>query len=494
MTVRISLLESGVLLLAAALAIGCSDDETSSAKAPTVKLPSFSDITAAPANIQTAARAVVRLRVSQGAGTGSFISSTGLILTNNHILGNEVCPIEGCYVEVSSMHQRGTPYSDPVVRFAVPQAVDVGLDMAIAQLYTEKGGSQLNTPNFLQFNPQQAEQLIGTHVNVVGHPEAHLKKWTEGTVVDSSGQWFIATAYILPGNSGSPLLDDQGQIVGLIHRGPTGQDLFTDVGVNEYSVGTASGPLTEAMNDPLPDTMLSVNAATTADAFVANNFIYLNAGMGTIPVSGVASSAYTLLASACDAALANVDPKSPDDLYSILFPCISGQAWIECRTERAAPDGSSCPSSAQAWVSRYQAVNQAWQSLFGAIEYSTVSFAIASLQPTEAAGVTAGAQSLQQALSASNPPLNFDLAYYLAAFNIDTYAGQSVSDYFVNYSKVAHYELSAQQIAYGITWLVGNGLTSPQVISIEKKLLNDPKVDVGTQLAIEDLLYQIGEL
>ncbi len=494
MTVRISPLESGIALLAVALAIGCSHDETINASG--AKLPNFNDITAAPAKIQTAARAVVRLRVSQGAGTGSFISPSGLILTNNHVLGNEVCPIEGCYVEVTSMHQKGTTPSDPVVRFAIPQAVDVGLDMAIAQLYTSKGGSQLSTPDYLQFNPQESDQLIGKHVTVVGHPEAYLKKWTDGTVVDSSGKWFLATAYILPGNSGSPLLDDEGQIVGLIHRGPTDQDLFTDVGANEYSVGTASAPLTASMNDPLPDTMLSVNAATTADAFVANNFIYLNAGLSTIPVSGGSSSAYTLLGSACDAALANVDPKSPDDLANTLFPCISGQAWIECRSDAgAAPDGSSCPPSAQPWVARYQSLNQAWESLYGAVEYSTVSFAIASLQPTQAAGVTAGAQSLQQALGASNPPLDFELAYYLAAFNINTYAGKSVADYITNYSSVLHYELSGVEIAAAATWLVGNGLLSMnELISLEKKLLNDPKADVGTQLAIEDLLYDINAL
>ena len=58
--------------------------------------PHFNHIATAPAAIKTAARAVVRIHTAKAYGTGSFISPDGLLLTNNHVLGVPVCPIEGC--------------------------------------------------------------------------------------------------------------------------------------------------------------------------------------------------------------------------------------------------------------------------------------------------------------------------------------------------------------------------------------------------------------
>src|SRR5262249_51829480 len=148
--------------------------------------------------------------------------------SNNHVLGTEVCPIEGCWVELLFLYQRGEMRQDPMKLFAVPVGVDVGLDVAFVQVYQSPFDRQpLDTPAFLTFNEHDAATLIGTHVNIVGHPEGRLKKWTDGVVVDAFGDWFTASAYILPGDSGSPVLDDKGGVVGIVHRGPTAQDLFT---------------------------------------------------------------------------------------------------------------------------------------------------------------------------------------------------------------------------------------------------------------------------
>src|SRR6266480_913827 len=110
--------------------LGCSSGSSNSDSAD---LPHLNDIQTAPANIQTAARAVVRIRTARQAATGSFISATGQLLTNNHVLGDTVCPAEGCYVEITFLYQRGQPRQQPMVVFAKPVAVDVGLDMTVAQ-------------------------------------------------------------------------------------------------------------------------------------------------------------------------------------------------------------------------------------------------------------------------------------------------------------------------------------------------------------------------
>jgi hypothetical protein len=461
-------------------------------------LPHFNDITTAPTKIQASANAVIRVRTAGQSGTGSFISPSGLLLTNNHILGDTICPVEGCYFEMTRQHQRGQALQQPITVFAVPVAVDVGLDMAVVQVYDEDGGAALATPDYLQINPVPVAELLGQHVTIVGHPEGYLKKWTDGTVADIKGKWFTCTAYILPGDSGSPALDDDGRIVGLIHRGPTSEDLITDVGVNLYSVGTASGDLSLAMTNPLPEVMLSVKADTTADAFVNHDLVYLNAHAATISIGGVATKALTALGSACDAGLARNDFESPNDLTSALTPCYDAHLWIECRSDASSvPYGTLCPDGDDIpkWLSRNQAINQASVDMNGQFDYSAVSFAMAALQVTRTSGTAVGGQYLQQAVDAVGPPLDIQLGYYFAAFNIGSYAGTTIHDYIVNYSQIPHYELSARYIAWAATWLWGDGsMSKADVTPFLEKLLDDPKVSVGDQLAIEDYLYEMGAL
>jgi S1-C subfamily serine protease len=475
--------------------LGCSSSSTPGVQAD---LPHMNDIQAASPSIQTAARAVVRVRTARQVATGSFISATGQLLTNNHVLGNSVCPAEGCYVEITFMHQRGQAPQQPIVVFAKPVAVDVGLDMAVAQLYYQPGGAQLPTPDYLTFNPQTPAALIGKHVTVVGHPEGFLKKWTDGVVSGVSGEWFETTAYILPGDSGSPVLDDDGRIVGLIHRGPTAQDLFTNDGANEYSIGTASAPIVAAMTAPLPSTVISVAAPTTADDFLANDLVYLNAHAATVNVGGTSASALSLLGSACDSALARNDFMSPDDLQNALAPCYHAQTWIDCRADApAVPFGVVCPSGSEAtaWKNRFMSANQLWLAMNGQLDYYSVSFAVAHLQPTMSAGTSAGAQNLQLAAAASTPVLDPVLAYYLAAFNVSSFDNTDIRSYVINYQNVPHYELDGTYFVSAGDWLYNNrSLDKNGLLTLLSGLYSDPDASVGTKLSAEDSKYQLGAL
>jgi len=104
------------------LLAACSHSDSGS-----ILLPSFGNISDAPAPIQTAAQAVVRVHTAGAYATGSFISPNGILLTNNHVLGVEVCPQEGCYAQITLMHQLHAPPQDPQTVFLVPLAVDTGL-------------------------------------------------------------------------------------------------------------------------------------------------------------------------------------------------------------------------------------------------------------------------------------------------------------------------------------------------------------------------------
>jgi V8-like Glu-specific endopeptidase len=468
----------------------------SSSSPATVTLPHFNDITTATPEVQTAARAVVRVRTAGQSGSGFFISATGLLLTNNHVLGDPVCAVEGCYVELTQMHQRGEPQQQPSNAFGVPTTVNAGLDMAAVQFY-DPNGNQLDTPDFLSIDSEDPASLLNQHVTIVGHPEGKLKKWTDGQVVDADGQWITTTAYTLPGDSGSPILNDQGQVVGLLHRGPTSEDLFSTTGVNMYSVGTASAPIGTVLAAPPSAPVVSTTAPTTKDDFLANDFVFLNAHVANVTVDGMSISAIPILGEACDAALARTDFTSPNDLSNALTPCYQAQTWIDCRSGSSEPYGIVCPAPTEqsAWASRYQSMNQLWLGMNGQPDYGTASFAIAQLQPTWDDGVSAGAQSLQQVLDAASPVLDFELAEYLAAFAIESYGGTQIATYVSNYKQVPHYELQGTYIAYAAGWRHNNGnMTTAQLQNLLKQLYADPNFSVGTRLAIEDYLYQLNAL
>ncbi len=488
------------LLTLAAFATGCSKSD-SSGDAANPAFTDFKDVSKAPEKIRSAAEAVVRIETGDSYATGSFISPDGLLLTNNHVLGVDECPREGCFVKISLQHQRGQAYTEPVSVFVVPQHVDIGLDMAVVQTYTDGTKATKYTPTrSLTLVSHDTNSLLGMHINVVGHPEGKLKKWTQGDVAYSEGSWFQSTAFILPGNSGSPVLDDDGNVVGLVHRGPTAQDLVTKDDVNEYSIGTSSAPLISAMNAQLPSVVISTAAATTADQVVSHQIVYLNAHAGTVSIKAAngtdpptQTTVLSLLGAACDAGLARTDYESPEDLAGAIQPCLDGQGWISCLPNADAP--ASCPANADktAWASRFQAAYDHFRSLNGQLQYSLVSFAPGSLESSSQAANDTAQTKLQQAVTAANPPLDFELALYLSYFGVTNYANTSFTDYVTNYDKVPHYELELSNAAF-TALLLQQQLGSSKTTNLLSQMQNDPKADLGSVLYSEEMRYEQGLL
>lgn len=458
-------------------------------------LPQFHDVADAPPAIRAAARAVVRIRVAEELATGSFISGDGLLLTNNHVLGVDVCPVEGCWVDLTFLHQRGETPASATTAFVVPRFVDVGLDVAVLQAFTSPG-SPLVTPEHLTIDPRDARSLLGAHIHVIGHPEGHLKKWSSGTVVDALGNWFESTAYILPGSSGSPVLSDDGRIVGIMHRAPTGEDLVTSRGYAVDSLGTASASIADAMLRPLPSTMLSTKADTTKDAVVRHNLVYLNARAAAAIVAGQLAPVLDLLGSACDAAIARSDLRSPEDFYDAIQPCVDATYWIECRMDAGqVAYGASCPAPADrnAWSERFAAVDRMQRALNGRPDLSFLTFAQASLQSSMSDGSTAGATSLRHFLDEAQPPLDFTLANYLAAFGVRSYANADVVDFVRSYRRADHWQLFATTIASSALWFSNNGsFTRDETIKVLEDIANDPNVTISTKLYVEDVRYRSG--
>ncbi|NIA70634.1 trypsin-like serine protease [Pelagibius litoralis] len=144
--------------------------------------------------------AVVTIRVGQGHGSGFFIGSAGLVLTNAHVVGeaNTVQVRLASGVELTGRVVEKDKFHDVAV-------IDTGI--------------RFSTPPYLE----RIMPEVATEVYAVGSP---IKVTLESTVTrgivsalrtdPASGRRFIqADVAISPGNSGGPLFNAKGDIIGL---------------------------------------------------------------------------------------------------------------------------------------------------------------------------------------------------------------------------------------------------------------------------------------
>lgn len=142
-------------------------------------------------------------------GTG-FIIGPNKILTNYHVLGSNPTKIE------LAMEDMEYIYTAKVL------AYDQGSDVAVLQL-DDWNSFILNHPNWrvLEWAPNAPE--LTEDVYVIGHPWGMAYSVSKGIVSmaisppeNAIPRWMIQTdAHVYEGNSGGPLLDDQGRVLGM---------------------------------------------------------------------------------------------------------------------------------------------------------------------------------------------------------------------------------------------------------------------------------------
>jgi Tol biopolymer transport system component len=145
--------------------------------------------------------AVVRIETDLGAGSGFLISADGLIMTNNHVVRDAG--------EITVYLEDGTSHP------ATVEARDLVRDLALVKIEAS------NLP-YLEMG-DLVEVSLGQQVVVLGFPlGGDNLAVTSGLVsaVDfDSGRnitWIQTDSAINPGNSGGPMLNLQGQVVGVV--------------------------------------------------------------------------------------------------------------------------------------------------------------------------------------------------------------------------------------------------------------------------------------
>lgn len=149
------------------------------------------------------APSVVLIGTSKGFGSGVFVRSDGLILTNAHV----VAGVE----QVDVVLQAGTRFPGKVLERA-PDGVDLALVQVSAQ-----GVPALSLDPTLPL-------AVGSWVAAVGHGRGGIWTFNTGMVSNiypagAERPVFQTQIPLNPGNSGGPIVNRQGELVGIVTSG-----------------------------------------------------------------------------------------------------------------------------------------------------------------------------------------------------------------------------------------------------------------------------------
>jgi endonuclease I/V8-like Glu-specific endopeptidase len=178
-----------------------------------------------------ASRSVGRISVSSPEahyGSG-FMVSPRLLLTNNHVLRDRDEAARGC-VEFNFQAGLDGRALRPVAFALEPDsffATSKDLDFTFVAVAQQDGaGTELSEFGWLRLIEEQGKIVLGEFLNVIQHPNGEPKQLAlrENKLVDRLENFLHYETDTAPGSSGSPVFNDQWEVVALHHSGVPRKD------------------------------------------------------------------------------------------------------------------------------------------------------------------------------------------------------------------------------------------------------------------------------
>ncbi len=471
----------------------------------------------APPAISKAGKAVVRISTVLGElGTGFFIEG-GLFATNEHVIGPDNCTREGCYFDIDLNYQHGSK-SKKVEVYAVPLVVASQSDVTILELYLPEEGkpkaARFVSPAELSFATQGPS--LNEPLFIVGHSFGGLKRWSQSKAFRQMGDWCSSEHVCPPGNSGSPVLTEEGKLAGIVHRASnTGreiQDLTSARHIAYFSVATSFQNLisldapgrerTLASFSSIPesapiriDDEEEIDSPTfpTLENFVMRKLSQLR--LATEDEETSVSVPQLLLRACLEEVQDEANAEDPDYEYDT---CHFVRSFIDCTPDPS--PGTFCPKAherttyqeAFAEIAEYRELNNGPDYLDWLLAVET------DFAPTNESARAAGRKVLSKQLARTRLAA-LDFLPYVANLSSTpeemNFEGVDYLDLLHNYSKQASYSPFLEEIGMAIdTLAVRDVLPRSDLKRLYKQLLSDEKLPANARAEIEADAYDHGLL
>lgn len=247
-----------------------------------VSIPSFSKISpvaAAPIDFdseekvtmevyRSANPAVVTIKTATSTGSGSIITPEGLVITNEHVIR------DAKNGNVRIINTEGKTYNAQVL------TIDRKNDLALVRILAS---DRFPTLPFAEQN----NILVGQKVFAIGSPFGLSGTLTTGILSRVAQDGDLQTdARLNPGNSGGPLLNSRGEIIGV------NKAILSPDGRSNSGIGFAT-------------------SAPTAKSFIARSAAFIQTPIATLPNSSIPNSSIAANAAPVPATKANINSPRP---------------------------------------------------------------------------------------------------------------------------------------------------------------------------------------
>ena len=230
--------------------------------------------------------AVVVVKTPSGTGTGWFCHPDGYVVTNQHVIAGERS------IQVTAFKRHNGRLDKEVFKKVKLVAHEPHIDLALLHIEEE---IDMEIPWLYLGDSSEVEE--GDKAFTIGNPLGLERSTAEGIISKSArnfkGRLFLqTTAPIAPGNSGGPLFNDRGEVIGVVSMGYLYFDGLGFAIPSEYIKEFLNNVEAFSFDPDNPNTGVSYMEApvTTSDGsikFTDADFVKVGAGVSCLTVADV---------------------------------------------------------------------------------------------------------------------------------------------------------------------------------------------------------------